>query len=617
MAGFGQPKSGKNKKISFEPAKKVTADNLLQTAIQFHLKGDLANAEKCYREAIKNGYIHEVIYLNLGVICKGSGRPDEAIDLYKKTIKINPKSPDAYSNLGNLEREKGNYEQAIVYILKSLELKPDNPDAHMNLGGIYIDLGDFDQALAPTLKSLDLKPDNPAAYMNLGSVYKNLGNLDKALASTLKSLELKPDNPGALMNLGGIYKSLGDLDQALVSTLKSLELKPDNHIAHINLGAIYQDLGDLNQALSSTLKSVELKPDNPTAHRNLGAIYMDLGNLDQALASTLKSLELKPDNLASHMNLGTIFKDLGKDDQAFFHLNEALKSEELNEQASLVIAGLLYHKGKYRDAINAIDHLHSIESANLKLSLYLCLNDKTQFNQLANSLIKKRWINQQGTAAIDHSNVLYNQSLDNTLSGSTLDSISVYSIDRHEFPDALVNEMLNYLLSGSMQSRSQALVVNGFQSSGNVLDLPEKPFQALKELILKKLEDYNLSCHVNTDKNFKDNWAKNLYTLRGWSIVMNKGGNLRSHNHEKGWLTGTFYLQMPDEGSDLEEGAIEFSHQGPRYPAGSSSFKNKVIRPSVRDLNIFSSSLFHRTLPFHSSMQRICVAFDVLRNQKH
>ena len=92
---------------------------------------------------------------------------------------------------------------------------------------------------------------------------------------------------------------------------------------------------------------------------------------------------------------------------------------------------------------------------------------------------------------------------------------------------------------------------------------------------------------------------------------MNKGGNLKTHNHETGWLTGTFYLQMPETGANKEEGAIEFSHQGPRYPSGNAAFEKRLIRPSARDLNIFSSALFHRTHPFQSKKQRICIAFDI------
>ncbi len=92
---------------------------------------------------------------------------------------------------------------------------------------------------------------------------------------------------------------------------------------------------------------------------------------------------------------------------------------------------------------------------------------------------------------------------------------------------------------------------------------------------------------------------------------MNKGGDLRTHNHETGWLTGTFYLQMPEKGANKEEGAIEFSHQGPRYPSGNAALEKRLLRPSARDLNIFLSALFHRTHPFQSEKQRICIAFDI------
>ena len=80
-------------------------------------------------------------------------------------------------------------------------------------------------------------------------------------------------------------------------------------------------------------------------------------------------------------------------------------------------------------------------------------------------------------------------------------------------------------------------------------------------------------------------------------------------------LSGVIYLKVVPS-LNKDEGAIEFSHQGPKYPTGSSAFETKLIRPSARDLNIFCSSLFHRTLPFQSDTQRICIAFDVTRNEK-
>ena len=290
MTGFGVQNNKKKKRS--EPASQTNGEVLLKRAIEHHKRGELVRAEHEYREAIKTNYLHHAVFSNLGIICKNSGRQEEAISLYLKAIKVNPNQPDAYTNLGNLYNELGDTEQALATTLKSIELKPDNADAQMNLGNIYKKLGKLDEALACTNRSLRLKPDNPNAYINLGGIYQELGNLQQALATTHKSLELKFDNPTALLKLGSIYKDLGNLDQALASTHQSLEFDPNNANAHMNLGKIYKDLGNLNQALDFTLRSLKIKPDNPDALINLGNIYKVLERIEDAKSAIKQATKI-------------------------------------------------------------------------------------------------------------------------------------------------------------------------------------------------------------------------------------------------------------------------------------------------------------------------------------
>ena len=127
MTGFGAPKGSKKKRS--EKTTKTSGDALRKSAIDHHTKGDLKNAEKDYREAINIGYSDYAIFSNLGVICKNSGRPEEAISLYTKAIEVNPNHPDAYLNLGNLYTELEKFDQALASTLKSIELNPENPFA--------------------------------------------------------------------------------------------------------------------------------------------------------------------------------------------------------------------------------------------------------------------------------------------------------------------------------------------------------------------------------------------------------------------------------------------------------------------------------------------------------
>jgi hypothetical protein len=71
------------------------------------------------------------------------------------------------------------------------------------------------------------------------------------------------------------------------------------------------------------------------------------------------------------------------------------------------------------------------------------------------------------------------------------------------------------------------------------------------------------------------------------------------------------YLVMPPRLPGSPEGCIEFSTDGDGYPRQRAGFPVQVVSPAVGDIVLFPSSLFHRTIPFNATEDRICIAFDV------
>ena len=108
------------------------------------------------------------------------------------------------------------------------------------------------------------------------------------------------------------------------------------------------------------------------------------------------------------------------------------------------------------------------------------------------------------------------------------------------------------------------------------------------------------------------NWTVN-YELRSWMISMKTGGFLVPHNHEYGWITGSFYLQVPKLSNNKDAGNLAFSYQGPKYPKKEKEFNLTIQKIETRDICIFPSSLFHQTIPFESSEERICFVFDLVQ----
>jgi hypothetical protein len=62
-----------------------------------------------------------------------------------------------------------------------------------------------------------------------------------------------------------------------------------------------------------------------------------------------------------------------------------------------------------------------------------------------------------------------------------------------------------------------------------------------------------------------------------------------------------------------DEGAIEFGLESGGYPPLSDKPPPTVIHhPRAGQVAFFPSSLYHRTIPFSSDEERLCIAFDLL-----
>jgi tetratricopeptide (TPR) repeat protein len=98
--------------------------------------------------------------------------------------------------------------------------------------------------------------------------------------------------------------------------------------------------------------------------------------------------------------------------------------------------------------------------------------------------------------------------------------------------------------------------------------------------------------------------------LRAWGLIQGSGAYEEWHTHRGGWLSGVYYIAIPDEFSTDDDGAgcIELgppSSLADRYP------ETLRIAPRSGMLLLMPSHFHHRTIPFVSRGKRISFAFDV------
>ena len=88
-----------NISISTNTPSKLSKEEIINQAIQFHLKGNIKEASKLYQYFINQGFNDHRIFSNYGVILQGLGKLEQAQKWLRKAIKIKPDFAQAHSNL--------------------------------------------------------------------------------------------------------------------------------------------------------------------------------------------------------------------------------------------------------------------------------------------------------------------------------------------------------------------------------------------------------------------------------------------------------------------------------------------------------------------------------------
>lgn len=102
--------------------------------------------------------------------------------------------------------------------------------------------------------------------------------------------------------------------------------------------------------------------------------------------------------------------------------------------------------------------------------------------------------------------------------------------------------------------------------------------------------------------------------LRIWCVITEGDGHETWHVHQFGWLSGVYYVAVPDtiaKGKD-RKGCLSFGLPEELLgDAVASAYGERIVRPEPGLLLTFPSHVYHRTFPHEGEGKRICVAFDL------
>lgn len=124
---------------------------------------------------------------------------EDAIYLFKKSLRCRPKYAEAHYRLGVAYAYENEFQKAIDEFRLAIKYKPDFAKAYINLGSAYGSLKKFKEALTFYGKALRLEDDNPRIYYNIASIYAAIGQTGLAEEYFAKAKELGLEDEGNKM----------------------------------------------------------------------------------------------------------------------------------------------------------------------------------------------------------------------------------------------------------------------------------------------------------------------------------------------------------------------------------------------------------------------------------
>ncbi len=504
----------------------------------------------------------------------------------------------------------GQLAQAELQAKKLLKHYPASFALYNLYGNALAGQGKNNDAVAVFRQALRINPDIAELHFNVAVLQGQLKRTEEAIKSYRKALALKPDLTDAHYNLAIALQAQEEYELAEQSYRKAIELEPHFHEAIVNLGAVLQEQGQLQQAIDMYQRALSIKVE-AKMYFNIGTAYKNMGKLADAIDAYNEALKLEPHYADAHASMAEVLRDQGRYDESVTFFKQALAIDPTLPKANYSLAVYLYDSGRLEEAL---DYFRASQFADWEERMLYCLYKTERFEEFKRALDELK--------AVKH-----NSPFLATLAGHYAENFGVPN-DYNFCPDPMrfvfhteIKELkgehselraalLKEIRSADVAEKMQGRLYNGVQSAGNLLKRPEPAFQELAKLVADAVERYRKH-FAGEDCEFIRSFPKKTVIASSWYVRMKQGGHLTSHIHEEGWISGAIYLALPKQKSHEHEGSIEVSTHGDDYPKKHDNFQTRAIAPEVGDFIMFPSSLFHRTIPFSSDEERICIAFDL------
>jgi len=246
---------------------------------------------------------------------------------------------DRVHGLNERNEARRNYAEAVKHFEKTLAAVPGATRVHYSLAMAYRGLGDTEKARAHLRQQ--------------GSVGVRVSD------PLLDSLHELVQGERLFLSRGKLAFEAQRYADAVVEFRKAIAAKPDSVTARVNLGAALSQVSDLKGAAEQFTEAIRLEPGRANAHYNLAVLLARENKHKDAIGRLRSALSVDVADVPARFLLAQELLKSERVDESLTEYSRVVQAEPSNEAALLEFVKVLYRKGQFKQALEAIEKGHA------------------------------------------------------------------------------------------------------------------------------------------------------------------------------------------------------------------------------------------------------------------
>jgi serine/threonine protein kinase/tetratricopeptide (TPR) repeat protein len=236
-------------------------------------------------------------------------RYEDALTVYIRIIRMDPRNVLAHGNRGNVLGKLGQYKEAVAAYDVALGIDAKHVSIWNAKGDILFKLRRYEEALKAYNAALSIKPNDGLTLTTKGDVLSRMRRYEEALAACNQALSITATHTQTWITKGNVLTKQRRYDEALVAYDAALAINPRDAATWITKGNVLSKLERYEEALVAYTWASDLAPRKPQIWATKGEVLLQLKRYDEALVAYERAHILNPGDTAIARKC-TLLRDL-------------------------------------------------------------------------------------------------------------------------------------------------------------------------------------------------------------------------------------------------------------------------------------------------------------------